>query len=189
MKRKIFGIGLMRTGTVSCAEALRILGYNVAHFDELKKIMQKTGGWLAGDYKKDWLGKYDAAFDNPIPIIFPRLDKGYPDSKFILTVRSLDSWLESCEKYLAKVPSGYEYRKMVRTAVYGRDTFNERVWREIYQQHHERVSDYFWHRPNDLLEIRVCNGEGWDKLCRFLGKSVPEKNFPRLNAHPDYLFE
>src|SRR3989338_5334651 len=112
---KIFGIGLMRTGTVSCAEALRILGYSVAHFDELREVMEKSGGWLAGDFETDWLVKYDAAFDNPIPGIFIELDKRYPGSKFILTVRDLDSWLESCRKYLAKVPARYEYRKLVRT--------------------------------------------------------------------------
>ena len=51
MKEKIFDIGLMKTGTFSCAEALRILGYSVAHFDELKDKMFKTKGWLAGDLK------------------------------------------------------------------------------------------------------------------------------------------
>ena len=30
----------MRTGTVSLAEALRLLGFSVAHFNELKKEME-----------------------------------------------------------------------------------------------------------------------------------------------------
>ena len=98
----------MKTGTVSCAEALRKLGYSVAHFDELREVMEPTGGWLAGDFETDWVAKYDAAFDNPIPAIYTQLDERYPGSKFILTTRDKIKWLESCEKYLDKVPASYE---------------------------------------------------------------------------------
>ncbi len=179
----------MKTGTVSCAEALRTLGYSVAHFDELREVMGEKGGWLSGDFKTDWLSNYDAAFDNPVPSIFSQLDQRYSGSKFVLTVRDLNSWLESCRKYLAKVPAGYEYRKLVRAAVYGMYDFNEQRWREVHQQHHQKVRDYFKDRPNDLLEIRICENEGWEKLCSFLGKTLPEKNFPKSNVCPKYTFE
>ncbi len=186
---KIFGIGLMKTGTVSCAEALRLLGYSVAHFDELRAIMEETGGWLAGDFRTDWLTKHDAVFDNPVPGIFTQLDKKYPHSKFILTTRDLDSWLESCRKYLSAVPAGYEYRKLVRTAVYGMFDFNEERWREIYEQHHKKVREYFKDRPEALLEVKISEGEGWEKLCPLLGKPVPQVPFPKINTYPDYVFE
>lgn len=151
--------------------------------------MEPTGGWLAGDFETDWLSKYYVVFDNPVPGVYPQLDKMYPGSKFILTIRDLDSWLESCKKYLAKVPAAYEYRKLVRSAVYGMYDFNEERWRMIFQQHHKGVRTYFKHRPGDLLEIRICDGDGWEKLCPFLDKQIPEVSFPQLNVYPRYVFK
>jgi len=189
MKGKIFCIGLMKTGTVSCAEALRILGYSVGHFDEIREVMEEDNRWLDGDLEKDYLGGFDAVFDNPLASFYPLLDKKYLDSKFILTVREEDDWLKSCKKYLSKVPAKYEYRKLVRTSVYGMYNFNKERWKFVLQRHLKEVKDYFKGREDDLLIINICDGEGWEKLCKFLGKDIPNKDFPKINVYPDYIFE
>ena len=37
--------------------------------------------------------------------------------------------------------------------------------------------------PHDrLLVMDIIAGDGWDKLCPFLGKPVPEAAFPHRNA-------
>ena len=179
----------MKTGTVSCAEALRILGYSVAHFNELRRELEETGGWLSGDFETDWLAKYDTALDNPIPAIYPQLDHRYPNSQFILTVRDKDKWLESCRKYLAKVPAAYEYRKLVRTAVYGMYDFNQKQWKYIHKKHIAEVRTYFKDRQEDLLELNICDNASWNTLCSFLDKPIPDRDFPKLNVFPDYVFE
>jgi 3'(2'), 5'-bisphosphate nucleotidase len=42
--------------------------------------------------------------------------------------------------------------------------------------------DYFKDRPQDLLVIDVTAGEGWEKLCPFLGKPTPDIPFPKANV-------
>ena len=179
----------MRTGTVSCAEALRTLGYSTAHFDELKQAMGEENSWLAGDMETDKLERFDAAFDNPIPAVYPQLDQRYPGSKFILTTREQTAWLTSCEQYLKKVPAAYEYRKLVRTAVYGMHDFNRERWEYIYRNHLANVQEYFRDRVNDLLVIDICSGEGWDRLCPFLNQPIPNTDFPKLNTRSNLVFK
>lgn len=38
--------------------------------------------------------------------------------------------------------------------------------------------------PQRLLGYRL--GDGWDPLCRFLGKTVPDRPFPRSNSSADF---
>ena len=41
---------------------------------------------------------------------------------------------------------------------------------------------YFRDRPDDLLTINVCAGEGWEVLCPFLGfDTIPVEAFPWVN--------
>ncbi len=86
---KIFGIGLMKTGTTSLCHALEILGYSAIQSPEpLERINQ-----------------YDAAADRNITENFEYLDRLYPGSKFIYTIRDTSSWIQSflhhkCQKKL-----------------------------------------------------------------------------------------
>jgi len=40
------------------------------------------------------------------------------------------------------------------------------------------VMDYFKDRPDDLLIIDICSGEGFEKLAPFLGRPLPAQPFP-----------
>ena len=51
-----------------------------------------------------------------------------------------------------------------------------------FHRHHADVRRDFADRPDDLLEMDITAGDGWDKLCPFLSVPVPEAAFPRLNA-------
>lgn len=186
---KLFGIGLMRTGTFSLASALSELGLRVAHFDELRQSSTDYGGWVTGDLDTNWIVDFDAVFDNPVPGLFPQLDKRYPDSKFILTLRDEESWLQSCGLYLSNIPATYEYRKLVRTAVYGMYSFNEERWRYVYRRQIEFVKEYFKNREKDLLIFDLFHGDGWEELCQFLNLKVPSYPFPNLNTSLKYEFK
>ena len=39
--------------------------------------------------------------------------------------------------------------------------------------------EYFKNRPQDFLNLDIIGGEGWEKLCEFLGKPIPDVPFPR----------
>ena len=48
-------------------------------------------------------------------------------------------------------------------------------------KHNNEVKAYFKNRPTDLLILNIREGEGWEKLCPFLGVDVPEVPFPHYN--------
>lgn len=173
---KIFGIGIQRTGTTSLHIALKILGYNSI----------RAPFRLYPDLNDDILSKYDALTDNPIPLLYQRLDKEYPGSKFICTTRDVGSWLKSV-KWLFRIGriigdwDNYSIVHEVHQAFYGIRNFDEKVFREVWFAYHAEVQKYFADRPRDLLIIDFTRGEGWEKLCAFLGKEIPNIDFPVKN--------
>jgi hypothetical protein len=116
------------------------------------------------------------------------LDRAYPGSRFILTVRDKKSWLESCHKYwrgpllrYLDGPTG-GYIRRINAAVYGVEDYDQIRFSSAYDAHVTGVLEYFRERPDDLLVMRICSGDGWKPLCRFLATAPPGSAFPRLNA-------
>jgi hypothetical protein len=66
--------------------------------------------------------------------------------------------------------------------LYGALQYDRERFRESYVAHLTDVQEYFRDRPGDLLVLDICAGEGWKKLCPFLGKPVPSAVFPHLNV-------
>jgi hypothetical protein len=56
------------------------------------------------------------------------------------------------------------------------------VFLERYRRHNAEVLAHFKGRPRDLLVMNVDNGDGWDKLCRFLGCPIPATPYPLMNV-------
>jgi hypothetical protein len=70
--------------------------------------------------------------------------------------------------------------RFLRTVTYGGLAFHdERRLSDVYDTHQRNVLEYFRTRPQDLLVLDICGGEGWVPLCRFLSKSVPITPFPQ----------
>ncbi|NEQ26956.1 MAG: hypothetical protein F6K28_49635, partial [Microcoleus sp. SIO2G3] len=42
----------------------------------------------------------------------------------------------------------------------------------------ENVVEYFKDRPDSLLVLDICGGEGWEELCTFLGTPAIDQPFP-----------
>lgn len=173
IKHKAWGIGLGRTGTTSFCEALRKLGYqNVVHnptFEELRSL--------------------DGAADNGCTIFYKYLDYKFPDSKFVLLTREIESWLASAEYIHGNKPidRSEDLVIMRRMLLYGSVTFDRQKFIDAYRRHHEEVRSYFKDRPADLLEMDITEGEGWEKLCPFLKLPVPDKPFSYRNQRVDGL--
>ncbi len=174
--RKIFGVGLARTGTTSLHTAMGILGISSAP-DSIA---------LLGDPNHRILSDYDAFFDNPIPFMYRELDQAWPGSKFIATTRPLDDWLGSMvwlfDEGLARLsPTERRIGDRVHQAVYGITEFDERILTEIWHDHHEGLRGWFGHR-DDLLWLELEDGMRWGPLCDFLRVPRPETAFPHRNA-------
>lgn len=163
--RHVWGIGLARTGTTSLCKAFKILGYaRVGHnpeFEELKYL--------------------NAAADNGCTLYYKYLDFIRPNSKFILTTRDLDSWLISMEDINQKSPALTDLAVLRRMSLYESVKFDRDKMTAAYHRHSEAVARYFQDRPSDLLIMNLIKGEGWEKLCPFLGLPVPKAPFPHLN--------
>lgn len=171
---KVFGIGLNKTGTISLHEALETLGLRSLHWGgpEVRRIVERAF------YEKrplvEDLPDYDAFSDIwDLSHRFRLLVEQYPGSRFILTTRELDGWIESRRRHVE--------RNLVRQAAGEYDgTFvevDEDAWTEQYRSHHEAVERFFADR-DDLLVMRITDGDGYEALCPFLGLPDPGVPFP-----------
>ncbi|MCX6667988.1 MAG: hypothetical protein NTV74_07140 [Euryarchaeota archaeon] len=161
---KIFCIGAAKTGTASLSKALSILGYRSIHF--LRTHEEPKEGWI--EYIKKC--KYDAYADAPMMFedVYPKLDKIYPNSKFILTIRDTKSFERSFLNYF-----GSQWLKKYNMDI------KELV--QEFEDHNKHVLDYFKDRPSKLLVMNILEGDGWEKPCKFLNKPIPKKPFPYKN--------
>jgi len=121
--------------------------------------------------------RFDAFQDNPWPVLYRYLDEKHPGSRFILTVRSPESWIRSQVRDFARKETP------MRQWIYGAGcpAGNEEIYLARYRRHNEEVLAYFADRPMDFLLMDLPAGDGWDKLCAFLGRPVPAEPFPRAN--------
>ncbi len=180
---KIFGIGLSKTGTTSLNQALTLLGYKSKHFPF--EMLEYDNCELTFDI--DYVNRYDALVDLPVALLFQMFDKLYPNSKFIYTTRNIGSWVKSAERSFSKTRSaftgllcGLEFVFCLE-CLYGSKTFEFQSYVDGFKRHEEKVRNYFLSREEDLLVLDICSGEGWEELCSFLDKSIPNIPFPYKN--------
>jgi 3'-phosphoadenosine 5'-phosphosulfate (PAPS) 3'-phosphatase len=177
---KIFGIGLSKTGTTSLARALEILGYRTRDYMGVTKY---TPGDLSSVDLEE-IEANDAFTDTPIPSFYRELDTAFPGSKFILTVRDKEGWLRSCKKQFNQKLAAKQNEASIRVFedLYGTAVFDEEHFSAGYDRFISSVEAYFKDSPEDLLILNVSAGEGWEKLCPFLGKPIPDVPFPKANV-------
>ena len=177
-RAKVFGIGLNKTGTSSLHEALTVLGYTGLHFAGPERAALIRRAVAEQKPLLHYLdARYDAFSDTPITNYFYLADVQYPGSKFILTVRDLDDWLDSRRRHVEK-----NQRRKAMGEYDGKFlTVDLDAWEAEYRHHEGAVRSYFAGRPDDLLVLDVAAGQGWEPLCEFLGHEVPEAPFPWSN--------
>ena len=185
---KIFCIGSNKTGTTSLMDALIKLGYSVCPeylmFNHGSKYFQEHQN---GKYDSlfELVNRFDSFEDRPWnhDDFYIELDKKFPDSKFILTIRDTDNWIESYRRWSKKINlSEMWFYKMVSQVCYGVDDFlsNEEVMRIKYNERNQKIIDYF-SDTNKLLVLNFEENSEWKSLCDFLGKPLPNYSFPHLN--------
>lgn len=177
---KVFGIGLNKTGTSSLHQALELLGYRSLHFGGLETHERVL---RAMDDRKPMLEYLDPepdAISDVVAVIyyFYLADLQYPGSKFILTLRDMDDWLDSRRRHVERNQQAKE------SGEYGGDflTVDLDIWAEEYRRHESVIRTYFANRPQDLLCFKPVDGD-WGPLCEFLGKPAPDVPFPWENRY------
>ncbi|KAI9728247.1 MAG: hypothetical protein M1834_007740 [Cirrosporium novae-zelandiae] len=142
------------------------------------------------------LGDCDATTDMPTNLFGPELVAAYPDAKVILVERDIDRWADSISKAIFPVLFtrlwiyiGYlDYHNL------GRCLTCLRTWGRLYfhatamdEATHNAKATYLRHYseiraatpPDRLLDYKF--SDGWEPLCKFLGKPIPDVPFPRAN--------
>lgn len=170
---KIFGIGAPRTGTTSLGRAFSILGLNQKGWDPV----------LQEHYENRNLGiiyetvpQFDAFQDGPwnMEHFYQLLDKAFPSSKFILTIRDVASWSISHEHWFSRD------KKPKIEEKYWIDNYDKNAEAQKYLARNQEAINYF-KDTDKLLVLNIVGGEGWSRLCPFLGKPIPNKDFPWRN--------
>jgi len=172
---KVFGIGFHKTATTSLKFALDHYGYRVTGPNG-RNDPDIANNALA--LCCDLAERFDGFQDNPWPIVYREMDERFPGSKFVLTTRPTERWLKSVVEHFADQDTA------MREWIYGigHPLGNEDVYVARYERHNREVKEYFADRPDALLELKITEGDGWDKLAPFLGRPIPDAEFPRANS-------
>lgn len=178
---RVFGIGLHKTGTTSLYHAFRLLGYDAAHWESphwARYIWEE----MRTEGRSRTLEMHYALCDLPIPLFYKELDKAYPGSKFILTIRDEDSWINSIKTHWTLRPQWDNdvFSNEAHHAVYGTTEFDEAVFRARYRKHNEDVIKYFRGRDNFLV-MNIGKGTKWSEICWLLDVPVPNVPFPHMH--------
>jgi len=171
---KVFGVGWAKTGTTTLGTCFRLFGYR--HYSYKLSLLNMLEAAIA------IAKRHDSFEDWPWALLFKEMDEAFPGSKFILTTRDPGRWLRSYRNATSKQHPTKEMLE-ARQKIYGipfhQITDTQLIAR--YERHNEAVRRYFDKRPGDLLVVDWEAGDGWERLCRFLGKPIPDRPFPHAN--------
>lgn len=175
LERKVFGLGLARTGTTSLHRAMGLLGL-VSAPDSIP---------LLDSVDLDFLARHDAFFDNPIPFRYEALDTVCPGSRWIVTQRPVDDWIDSMSWLFGPgldrlKPDMRVVGDRVHRQLYGSDKFDEDRLRALYTRHYGQVRDWVENRP--FVWLHVDQGLAWEPICDLLKLPVPSVDFPHANT-------
>lgn len=176
-EEKIFCIGFHKTGTKSLAAALTYLGYRVTgpNWVTNPRIREQALSLALG-----LIPSYDAFQDNPWPVLYKELHEQFPNARFILTLRSGETWLRSVVRHFGE--NGSPMREWIYGSGRGFPKGNEARYLARFEEHNRDVIKHFQKRTSGrFLVLRIADGEGWESLCSFLEKPIPTIAFPHAN--------
>ncbi len=199
MSINVIGAGVGRTGTNSLKLALNQLGCGPCHhMDEvIQNLPTQVPLWAAAaNGNPDWAAvfkDYNSAVDWPVASFYRELHKAYPTAKFILTIRSPESWHASFSETIYmllgmgdKLPLPMQAWLAMGLAVLAKAGFvlglDEAGLKAAFTAHNEAVKSAIPAKQLLIYEVK----QGWEPLCAFLGKPVPSEAFPRTNDRAEF---
>lgn len=174
--RKVFGIGVNKTGTKSTAQFVKQLGMRTLHDrpsgNNIRDAINR------GKRSIPLMSSYDAFFDMPEGIDFEKLLERFPDARFIMTTRDTKQWVNSRIVHVLhnRIVSGKRSWTEIDTA----------AWRREKEEHENRVRETFKRlgKRDQLLIVDVCSDpdQAAQKIAEFLELPRKDIGFPRLNT-------
>ena len=209
---KIIGAGYGRTGTKSLQIALEKLGFGKCyHMEELLRNPEGVNHWKDAMEGKEvmwdelFIG-YESIVDFPGSMYYKELSEYYPDSKVILSLRDPERWYKSAYETIFGFDPGISFKmKMRLQSIFNKKARNlikvfqlndKSIWGKYFEgkfkdkdyaiqkfrQHIEEVKKEI---PSERLLVHEAK-EGWEPLCKFLNKEIPNKPYPRRNKGEDF---
>lgn len=180
----ILCVGHGKTATKSLNKAFVMLGLHTAHFygagvygllfDNAAEARRRSFLFNV-DEPMTKGGHVDAVLDTPVVDFYNEILLAYPNAKVILTVRPTASWLRSQQKFYGGYARGCSnwlppWRRG-SNLVFGTECPSPAQAVKRYVQHNRNVIDNV--PAERLLVMDIASGDGWEKLCPFLGMPVP----------------
>lgn len=193
-------------------EAMKILGYGDI-FSTRDMIQRGQGSFCAAILESKMTGvgmpfgieQFESLFGDYRVVSgeFPAymaedVIKAYPDSKIILTVRSdEEKWLQSLLSsmwhnystwehwFLRKFDRQWAAQMRVVTTIWDKAYMGDPTAHglRVYREHNAMVNRIV--EPKERLLVYDTQ-QGWDPLCEFLEKDVPEQTFPWVNRAEEH---
>lgn len=187
---KVFCIGKNKTGTTSIAKLFEDLGLVVGSQPKAERL---STDWIDRDFRRIIrYAKYQGEAFQDIPFSLPdtyeALDKAFPDSKFILTVRkSPEVWYDSLIRFHSKVfgngnvptktdlqnaryvHKGFAWEMM--NALHDLDhddLYNKEILIRDYIKYNDDVQAYFKNKNDRLLIVTLEDDDIVQKVKSFL---------------------
>lgn len=199
---KYFCIGRNKTGTTSLHRAFEDLGYVVGNQRAAELLADRC--YFEGDWAPIIAYCESAQVFQDVPFswegTFERVDRAYPNSKFILTIRDdAEQWYRSLTRFHAKrfgngrlptaadlqaatyVRKGFMYRAVKLHGTPDDDLYNKELMIGHYLAYNRDVRAYFDGRPDDLLVINLATEGAYCRFVDFLGVDSPFSDFPWEN--------
>lgn len=138
---------------------------------------------------------FQAAVDWPSCNYWRQLAEAFPNAKVIHTTRPFAQWWKSfsgtiAESLMTDFPTTDPIRlrhlrtkhRIITQDVFGGRVNEEAAARDAFERREAEVRVSI--APERLLVMQP--GDGWEKLCPFLGVSVPEKPYPFTNTTEEF---
>ena len=203
-KKIIFCIGQNKTGTTSMEALFKKLNYKVGdqyQAELLFKDWQKNNFIPIIKYIKQ-SGNFFQDIPFSLPKTYEILEKEFPKSKFILTIRSEDLWVNSVFNFQKKIfandkenytiedlkNADYIYKGYgwdVTKAKYpmiNEENFNDKNIRiSTYNKYNQDVINYFADKKNKLLVVDLSEPKAKEKIAKFIGRDLTNVEIPWAN--------
>lgn len=200
--RKVFCVGYNKTGTTSIKFALQELGYRLGEQLDAELLIDD---WSKRNFRSliSYCHHSDAFQDVPFSLdyTFQAMDAAFSGSKFILTIRdSAEQWYTSLTRFhtsrsvLGRLPTaedlkndpyvfkGWLWRVMELIFDINEERlYDEKLFKSCYLRHNDSITEYFRHRPDDLLVLNLSNPQAMKILYDFLGHPWQGEQMPHRN--------
>ncbi len=195
MSLAVIGAGLPRTGTMSLKHALEQLGLGPCY--HMIEVFERPDDWplwetaaKGGSVDFDaLLADWRSTTDIPGCNFYRELAYLYPDAKVVLGVRDPERWFASTQATILSGAVAHRHEglgifPMLEALGWGSDPrMHDRTYMlDLFHRHNEAVKRTI---PAERLLVYDA-AEGWEPLCRFLGRPVPATPFPHSNSTEDF---